>query len=90
MIDPYYRTITGFEVLIEKEWVGYGHMFKIRLGHFDKKEESPIFLQFLDCVHQLVHQFPLEFEFNSKFLEEIAFHSYTCLFGTFLCDNEDV
>ena len=94
LLDPYYRTIEGFEVLVEKEWLAFGnhfttnhqksksrnwfisnqnqstplwknttgHKFTCRCGHrssqfFDASECSPIFLQFIDCVYQLHHQF---------------------------------
>merc|ERR1712113_914967 len=36
------------------------------------EEESPIFLQFLDCVYQLYLQFPNKFAFNIEFLSEMA------------------
>ena len=32
LLDPYYRSIKGFQLLIEKEWVALGHRFRDRLG----------------------------------------------------------
>ena len=63
-------TIQGFKVLIEREWLGYGHKFGDRCGLTtdDSSQTSPIFLQWLDCVHQLTRQYPCDFEFNDNFL----------------------
>ncbi|XP_061213980.1 myotubularin-related protein 1 isoform X1 [Neopsephotus bourkii] len=92
MLDSYYRTIKGFEVLIEKEWISFGHRFAMRVGHGDDDhadaDRSPIFLQFIDCVWQMTKQFPAAFEFNELFLITILDHLYSCLFGTFLCNCE--
>lgn len=105
MLDKYYRTIKGFEVLIEKEWLSFGHRFETvsstyylsciclnlglfllcflkRLGHgsdnHSDHDRSPIFLQFIDCVWQIMEQNENFFEFTEKFLLEIAQQMYTC------------
>eukprot|EP00002_Diphylleia_rotans_P032770 TRINITY_DN6913_c0_g1_i1.p1 TRINITY_DN6913_c0_g1~~TRINITY_DN6913_c0_g1_i1.p1 ORF type:complete len:986 (-),score=164.17 TRINITY_DN6913_c0_g1_i1:57-3014(-) len=92
MLDPYYRTIRGFQVLVEKDWCSFGHMFDSRVGHADSNiadvNRSPIFLQFLDCVYQLVKEHPTAFEFNESLLLLIADELYSCRFGTFLYNSE--
>ncbi|KAJ6247264.1 myotubularin-related [Anaeramoeba flamelloides] len=91
IIDPYFRTVEGFEVLIEKEWLGYGHKFHQRVGHLNKNardtQRSPVFLQFIDCVYQILRQFPTAFEFNEDFLIFILKHLFSLQFGTFLYNS---
>ena len=92
-LDPYYRTFTGFRTLVEKDWLSFGHPFQLRHAHGEGKgrnedQMSPIFLQFLDCVWQLVNMFPEKFEFNSRYLLVMADHIYSCRFGTFLYNTE--
>ncbi|KAG2379306.1 hypothetical protein C9374_007445 [Naegleria lovaniensis] len=93
MVDPYCRTIEGFAVLIEKEWCSFGHQFQKRVGHgsrqtFFTDERGPIFVQFVDCVYQMMRQHPTAFEFNELFLIFLLDNLYSCRFGTFLFDNE--
>lgn len=91
-LDPYYRTIKGFQALIFKEWLSFGHKFSDRCGHIlsDLRETAPVFTQFLDAVWQIHCQHPTEFEFNEEFLIIIHDHIYSCQFGTFIgnCEKE--
>lgn len=126
-LDPYYRTMRGFQILVEKDWISFGHRFLDRCGHLSSekfftslgdttngnggadaaqaflasvqsrfasqhhiKETSPAFHQFLECVRQLLRQFPERFEFNECFLRTMHRHLYSCQFGTFLynCEQE--
>lgn len=124
-LDPYYRTMRGFQILVEKDWISFGHRFLDRCGHLSSekfftsladttngnggadaaqaflasvqsrfasqhhiKETSPAFHQFLECVRQLLRQFPERFEFNECFLRTIHYHLYSCQFGTFLYNCE--
>ena len=87
LLDPFYRTINGFIILIEKEFIYFGHKF----GSYKKRDEdaySSIFLSFLDSVWQILHQFPFSFEFEESLLLFIIDSVYSCQFGTFLCSNE--
>lgn len=93
-LDPYYRTIQGFQALIEKDWLAFGHKFSERCGHVvgDPKEVSPVFTQFIDCIWQLTQQFPATFQFNERFLLTVHDHVQSCQFGTFIgnCEKDRV
>lgn len=66
-LDKYYRTVEGFHILLQKEWCALGHPFSNRLS-IVSDEYTPVFLLFLDCVHQLLNQYPSEFEFSHFYL----------------------
>lgn len=174
-LDPFFRTMEGFMILIEKEWLSFGFKFDTRSDHggcigavmpnvlkepkqdpiaadsesalllnslsssapnlplinegtkaafssfflkaahhikntasnakstitsdtnneqtyhntySGSSDRSPIFHQFLDCVYQIYRQNPSKFEFNSRFLKRLFYHSNSCQYGSFLCNSE--
>ncbi|KAF3427363.1 hypothetical protein E2986_04716 [Frieseomelitta varia] len=94
LLDPYFRTINGFQSLLQKEWVASGHPFCDRLGHICKRtsEKSPLLLLYLDCVWQLSQQFPAEFEFTETYLTTLWDAAHVSIFDTFIfnCEKDRV
>ena len=124
IVDPYYRTLAGLHVLIEKDWLQFGHRFAQRTGtpyptqssaspiqtmsHLassmtasaygaaagaaataddvpsaTSSEYSPIFMQFLDALVQLVSQHPQAFEYTQWYLLVLLRESTAARFGNF-------
>ncbi|XP_018591624.2 myotubularin-related protein 7b isoform X2 [Scleropages formosus] len=90
LLDPFYRTLKGLMVLIERDWVSFGHKFSHRYGHLDgdPREVSPVMDQFLECVWQLSLQFPCAFEYNERFLLHLHEQIHSCQFGNFLGNSQ--
>ncbi|KAG2242606.1 hypothetical protein Bca4012_091101 [Brassica carinata] len=129
MLDPYYRTFAGFQALVEKDWLAFGHPFSDRVGmpnisgsgNFDLPRQSssagsypsspvrqstqsggsqssssshaqnnysPIFMQWVDSVSQLMRMYPCAFEFSPTFLVDFMDCLLSCRFGNFLCNSE--
>ncbi|XP_052278283.1 myotubularin-related protein 12-like isoform X2 [Dreissena polymorpha] len=92
LLDPHYRTLAGFQGLVQKEWVRMGHPFQrylslVTVSEADT-EQVPIFLLFLDCIWQLLIQYPAAFEFTETYLTTIWDSAYIGLFDTFLFNND--
>ena len=103
MVDPYYRTMKGFGVLVEKEWMYLGHKFcdftepevsflDMLMNWKDPQQEQPTYAAtwflFLDAVSQLLRSHPEFFEFNESFLVFLVDHTFSCRFGNFLTSCE--
>eukprot|EP01094_Clydonella_sp_ATCC50884_P021946 TRINITY_DN493_c0_g3_i1.p1 TRINITY_DN493_c0_g3~~TRINITY_DN493_c0_g3_i1.p1 ORF type:complete len:2040 (-),score=911.87 TRINITY_DN493_c0_g3_i1:136-6255(-) len=88
--DPFYRTIRGLGVLIEKEFLSFG----FRFGTFVKRKpgddvHSTMFVLALDCLFQIMTQNPLAFEYSDELLLEIMSSVHSCQYGTFAFISEN-
>ncbi|KAI4982255.1 hypothetical protein ZWY2020_022747 [Hordeum vulgare] len=105
LLDPFYRTFTGFQALVEKDWLAFGHQFAERMGlptlakggqpenpsvksQASDNKTSPVLLQWLECIAQLMRMYPSAFEFSSAFLVDFIDAVLSCRFGNFLCNSE--
>ena len=87
LLDPHYRTLRGLATLLDKDMVHFGHKAADRLGlkppGVASAEWSPIWLQLLDCIQQVVRQFPRAFEYTPRALAFLATHGYAGFVTTF-------
>lgn len=42
MLDPHYRSLVGFQSLVQKEWVMAGHRFLDRCNHLKKNDKEEV------------------------------------------------
>ena len=99
LIDKYYRTLDGFICLIEKDWISFGHQFRYRSGFYSPIDSpanvsneiqfSPIFIQWLDSIYQLMSQNYNKFQFNFDLLLFLAEETFSGKYGTFLFNNDN-
>lgn len=91
------RTREGLERLILRNWINLGFQFSKHhtliapIGSDSKSTKSsvcPLFLLFLDCVHQLCHQFPAHFEFLPAYLIAVWDAALLPVTQTFMFDSD--
>jgi len=93
ILSETFRTRDGLELLIQAVWVSLG--FKFSKNHTLSQQTSkqsnphhlnPVFLIFLDCVHQICHQFPAHLEFSTRYLMTVWDTALLPMFDTFIFD----
>ena len=91
LMDSYYRTLVGFQTLIDINWLSLGHKFYLGLQPHQGKQlylPSYLFVIFIDAVNNLIAQYPTHFEFNTHLMVMLLDHVNSRLFGEFLFSTE--
>lgn len=55
-----------------------------------EEQQSPVFVQFIDCVWHLTLCCPRAFEFSQLFLATVLEHLFSARYGTFLLDTHQL
>ncbi|RXI06556.1 hypothetical protein DVH24_025692 [Malus domestica] len=104
LLDPYYRTLTGFQALIEKDWLAFGHPFADRVGmpagsgnmpsELTRQYSAPNLQS--SPSRQSASQVPSHSQnsnnyspiFLQAFLVDLLDCVLSCRFGNFFCNSE--
>jgi len=93
------KRIPGVAALLIPGFIGYSprgncwrHMSRWSAQQGDETmredERCPVFHQFVDCLWQIIRQYPTHFQYNEAFLIALSNNVYSCQFGTFFCNND--
>ena len=63
MLDGFFRTIQGLCILIDKDWISFGHKFHDRIGVANDKEQL-IIIQLIHLSKVMPDSFPKSFLTN--------------------------
>ncbi|KAD7479965.1 hypothetical protein E3N88_03101 [Mikania micrantha] len=96
LLDPYYRTINGFQALVEKDWLAFGHPFSDRAGmpSFSGSGSMPLELSRHSSSPNITSpsstspSSPSSIRHVQAFLVDFLDCVLSCRFGNFLCNSE--